>query len=186
MLGINDLKIGTNIEYNNEPYTVIASQHVKLGRGGAVQQTKLKNLINGNVISKNFKGNDKFQEPDLTKNKAQFLYQDSGVFYFMDETNYEQFSLSQKQVGRRAQFLKDGASVDVLYFNSQPINIEIPLKIVLEVIEAPPSVRGDTATKTGTKQVILETGAKITVPLFIKKEDKIRVNTETGEYVERA
>lgn len=185
MLNINDLKIGTNIEYNGEPYTVIASQHVKLGRGGAVQQTRLKNLIKGNVLSKNFKGNDKFQEPDVTKNKVQFLYKDSKIFYFMDETTYEQFGLSQKEIGLKAQFLKEGTSADVLIFKGQPITIDLPMKVALEVADAPPDVRGDTA-QGGTKQVILETDAKLTVPLFIKKGDKVRVNTETGEYVERA
>lgn len=185
MLDINDLKIGTNIEYNGEPYTVIASQHVKLGRGGAVQQTRLKNIINGNVISKNFKGSDKFQEPDIAKNKVQFLYKDAGIFYFMDETTYEQFGLSQKQIGLEAQFLKEGTSANVLIFKGRPITIDLPLKVALEVADAPPGVRGDTA-QGGTKQVTLETGAKLTVPLFIKKGDKVRVNTETGEYVERA
>lgn len=185
MLDINDLKIGTIIEYKGEPYTVISSRHTKLGRGGAVQQTKLKNLISGNVISKNFKGGDRLAEPEITKAKVQFLYQEDGKFYFMDEKTYEQFGLDEKRLGKKIDFLKEGASAEVLYFNGKPINVAIPLKIVLEVIEAPPGVRGDTA-QGGSKQVTLETEAKINAPLFIKKGDRVRVNTETGEYVERA
>jgi len=186
MLDINDLKIGINVEYNDQPYIVIFSRHVKIGRGGAVLQTKLKNLITGNVISKNFKGSDKFPEADIAKSKAQFLYQERENFYFMDEANYEQFALSLKQIGSQAQFLKEGTKVEVLNFNHQPINISLPTKVILEVKDAPPGTRGDTARKSGTKQVVLETGSVITAPLFIKKGDKIKINTETGEYAERA
>ena len=185
MLDINDLKIGVNVEYNGEPYAVIVSRLVKIGRGGAVLQTKLKNLITGSLISKNFKGSDKFPEADIAKSKAQFLYQERENFYFMDETSYEQFSLSAKQIQREAPFLKEGAKVEVLNFNHTPINISLPTKVVLEVRDAPPGVRGDTA-QGGTKQITLETGAAITAPLFVKKGDKVVVNIETGEYVERA
>ena len=107
MLSINDLKIGTYFEYNSEPYEVISSQHVKIGRGGAVCQTKIKNLITGNVISKNFKASDKFEEPEINKSKAQFLYSDNSGFFFMNQDDYEQFSLDQKMLGEKAQFLKD-------------------------------------------------------------------------------
>lgn len=185
MLAINDLKAGTFIEYKKEPYLVISVNHLKLGRGGAILQTKLKNLITNNVLRKNFKGNDKFGEPNLEKILAQFLYRQNDQFHFMDEKTYEQFSLSQKQIGPKGAFLKEGAKVTIINFNNKPINVDLPLKINLEVVEAPPGVRGNTA-QGGTKQVILETGAKIIVPLFIKKGDQVRVNTETGEYVERA
>ncbi len=185
MLGITDLKVGVKIEYNNEPYQVITSRHVKMGRGGAIQQTKLKNLITGNVINQNFKGNDRFTEPDLAQTQAQFLYHEDQEFHFMDEGTYEQFSLNHKQLGLKASYIKEGASVTIVRFNDQPMTVEIPTKVVLEVKKAPPGVRGNTA-QGGTKQVTLETGALLSVPLFIKEGDKIRVNTETGEYVERA
>lgn len=185
MLGITDLKVGAKIEYNGEPYQVIASRHVKMGRGGAIQQTKLKNLITGNVINQNFKGNDRFKEPDLVQTKAQFLYHDGEEYHFMDEGTYEQFSLDRKQLGVKVNYLKEGATVTIVLFNDQPITVEIPTKIVLAVKKAPPGIRGNTA-QGGTKQVTLETGAQLAVPLFIKEGDKVRVNTESGEYVERA
>lgn len=184
MIEINDLKIGTKIEFKGEPYQVIFSRHIKLARGGAIVQTKLKNLITGNVISQNFKGNDKFTEPDLTTTKAQFLYREGDAYHFMDQETYEQYSLNLKQLKTKAKFLKEGASLQVINFNGQPINIDLPTKVILEVSKAPPGVRGNTA-QGGSKQVTLETGAKITVPLFVQEGDKIRINTETGKYVER-
>lgn len=184
MSDISDLKIGIYVEFNSEPYEVIASEHVKIGRGGAIKQTRLKNLITGSVISKNFKGNDKFTEPEITQGKAQFLYPEGESFYFMNEENYEQFPLLKKQLGNKEKFLKEGAQVNVLYFNGQPISLTMPTKIAFEVIDAPPDLRGNTA-QGGSKQVIIETGATINAPLFIKKGDRIKINTETGEYVER-
>jgi len=184
MLNINDLKAGITIEYKDEPYQVLSSHHVKLGRGGAIQQTKLKNLVTGNVIKQNFKGNDKFSKVELQSRQAQFLYREWDRFHFMDQENYDQFSLDKGKLDTKIDFLKEGSEVLVINFNDHPINIKLTPKIVLEVKKAPPNIRGNT-TQGGTKQVILETDAKITVPLFIKAGDKIRINTETRKYVER-
>lgn len=185
MLSISDLKIGTAFKYEGGPYQVLKTQHVKMGRGGAVLQTKMKNLATGNVLEKNFKGSDKFEEAELTRSKANFLYQEGENYFFMDEETYDQFSLSKNQVGEKANFIKEGSAVDLLNFEGQPINIDLPVKIELKVTQTGEAVRGDTAQGSATKDALLETGYSLKVPLFIKTGDLVRVNTETGKYVER-
>ncbi len=184
MLNFNEIKLGSSIKMNNEPYIVISAQHLKMGRGGAVLKTKLKNLITGNVLEHTFKGSDKAEEADIEKTKADFLYAENDDCYFMDQNSFEQFSLKKKDIGDQVKFLKEGMNVEVLNFNGQAMAIKLPIKIELEVTSAPPGIKGDTASG-GTKQVELETGATINAPLFINTGDKIRINTETGEYVER-
>ncbi len=185
MLSINDLKNGGFIQYEGEPYQVQTTLHVKMGRGGAVLRTRIKNLISGIVLEKNFKGGDKFEDVDLQKSKASFLYKDNEGCHFMDAENYNQFSLADKNLGDQSSYLKEGQEVNVLIFNDKPVTIEIPKKVSLKVIEAAPAIRGDTAQGSVTKTAVLETGLKINVPIFINEGDTISVNTETGEYVER-
>ena len=184
MLSLPQVKVGTKIELEGDPYEIVWREHSKIGRGGAVLRTKMKNLRTGNVVSRTFQGSESLKEADLSQNKAQFLYKDDEAYYFMDNVSYEQFSLSPKQLGNSALFLTEGTTVNVLIFNSQPINVDLPIKIDLKVIESPPALRGNTADG-GTKQVKLETGSTITVPLFIKEGDVVKVNTRDGEYVER-
>jgi len=185
MLNINEIKNGKNILWNNEPFVVLSSQHSKTGRAGAVLRTKLKNLITGALIDKTFQGSDKVEEADISKSKAQYLYKENDNYNFMDTISYDQFSLSQEVIGDLALFMIEGTEVTVSNFNSNPVNIELPVKITLSVIEAPPAIKGDTAS-SGDKLVTLETGVKVTTPLFIEVGDKIIVNTETGTYVSRA
>jgi len=185
MLSINDLKIGTKIIYNGEPYIVIFAQHSKLGRGGGIQRTKMRNLISGAIIEKTFAGKESLEEAELETKKAQYLYKDNDQYYFMDSATFEQFALDKKQLGRLADFLKEGAEVDIIYFDEKPININLPIKMTFEVTYAEPGFRGNTATNV-LKPATLETGAQIQVPLFIKPGDKIVVDTRTGQYVERA
>ncbi len=185
MLGINDLKkIGTIIKFNNEPYQVIYSQHSHTARGGASLRAKLKNLITGQVLEKTFSSSDKIEEADIEKSKASFLYSEIDKFYFMDSHTYEQFFIDRATLTEQKKFLKEGSEIEVLLFNKNPVNIELPKKIELKVIEAPPGIKGDSATSP-SKTATLETGLKLMVPNFIKKGDTIRVNTETGEYVNR-
>jgi len=184
MLTINDLKIGTKVNFNGEPYVVVFSQHSKLGRGGGMMRTKLRNLITGTILEKTFAGAEKLEEAELETKKAQFLYKDHEQYYFMDSATFEQFALPKKQLGHLADFLKEGAEVDIIYFNEKPININLPIKITLEVTYTEPGFRGNTATNV-LKPATLETGAQIQVPIFIKEGDKIVVDTRTGEYVER-
>lgn len=185
MLSINDLKIGTKILYNNAPHQVIYTEHSKLGRGGGILRTKIKNLISGTVIDKTFAGAEKVEQAELETKKAQYLYKDETNFYFMDPVSFEQFNLNTGQIGKLKDFLREGEEIDILYFDGQPINIQLPIKISLGVTYTEPGFKGNSAS-TITKPATLETGAQINVPLFIKQGDKIIIDTRTGQYVERA
>jgi len=185
MLSINELKKGTNITLNGEPFTVIFSQHLKMGRGGGIMQTKLQNLLNGKVIEKNFKGQETVESAELARTAAQFLYADSEGAHFMDQESFETITLPEKNVAGQLKFIQDGMIVDILNYNGKAISVSIPVKVDLQVRSTPPGVKGNTATG-GTKPATLVSGAVVNVPLFINEGDIIRVNTETGEYVERA
>ncbi|MDD4996318.1 MAG: elongation factor P [Patescibacteria group bacterium] len=182
---VNDLKkIGSVIVINNEPYQVIFSQHARTAQRRAFVRTKLRNLSNGQILEKTFNTSDKIEGADVEKSKASFLYAEKDEIFFMDTQTYEQFSFKKSFLEEKEKFLKEGLVVEVLIFNKKPINIDLPKKIDLKVIEAPPGIKGDSATSP-TKIVTLETGAKINVPIFIKNGDVIKINTETGGYVER-
>lgn len=186
MLNMNDLKLNSVIQHEQEPYTITSAQHVQMGRGSAVLRTKIKNLITGSVLEKTFKNGDRIEEASLNKSKANFLYAENDQFYFMDNESFEQFSFDKESLEDKTKWLKDGQTVDILNFNKKPVVINLPKKIELKVTEAPPGVRGDTAQGSATKKVTLETSAIINAPLFINENDIIRINTETGEYTERA
>lgn len=185
MLNISDLKTGKQIVLDGIPYAIIYNEHSKMGRAGAVMRTKLKNLKNGAVKEKTFQGSDKVEEADISKSKAQFLYHEGENFHFMDNTTYDQFTISQDAIGDSKDYLTEGLEVIMLNFNDNPINVELPVKVTLEVTEAPPGLKGDTQSG-GDKLVTVSTGAKITTPLFIETGDKIIINTESGTYVSRA
>ncbi|NCD00637.1 elongation factor P [bacterium] len=184
MLNFNEIKLGKILEINNDPYLVIKAQHNKVARGGAVLKTKLKNILNGNTLEKTFQGNDKVEEANVERKKANFLYKDSNQAFFMNNETYEQFSINIEEIEEQIKFLKEETEVNVLYFQNQPMSIELPIKMEFKVISAPPGVKGNSAGNVN-KNVEIETGAKISVPLFINENDIIRVNTETGDYVER-
>ncbi len=185
MLNIANIKTGKNIILNKIPYAVIYHEHSKMGRAGSVLRTKLKNLITGAVLEKTFQGAESVTEADILKTKAQFIYQEGTEYNFMDSKSYEQFSLSDQSLGNNIHFLKEGTEVVILNFNGNPINIELPAKISLKVIQAPPNIKGNTAA-TGGKLVTLETGMQLSVPLFVELNDNVIVNTEKGTYVSRA
>lgn len=185
MLTIGEIKVGKIIRINGEPYVVIKTDHHKMGRGGAVLKTKLRNLINGNALEKTFQGNEKAEEAETETKKANFMYKDGNEAHFMDNATYEQFSLSLDDIGDKIKFMRDGVDVDILHFDGRPVAVSLPVKIILKVVSAPPGVRGNSAGNVA-KTVELETGAQAIVPMFINEGDMIRVNTETGEYVERA
>ena len=186
MLNISDLQVGTFLTYNGQPHLVVWREHSKLGRSGAILRTKLKNLVSGAIFENTFKGNDKVEDADIARTQAQFTYKDSEGYHFMDNKTYEQFTISGEQIGVAGGFLKEGVNVDILTWNSRAINVNPPIKVDLKVTETEPGTRGNTAQGSVTKPAILETGAKTLVPIFIKVGDLIKVNTETGEYVERA
>lgn len=185
MLSISEIKLGKLLLIAGEPYAVIRADHHKMGRGGAVLKVKLRNVITGSILEKTFQGNEKAEPATTEKRKASYLYKDDLNAYFMDNESYEQFDLPLEQIGSKAKFMKDNTEVDVLYFQERPVAIELPIKITLKVISAPPGVKGNSVGNV-TKTVTLETGTEINVPMFINEGDEIRINTDTEEYVERA
>jgi len=185
MLGISDIKTGKNVVLDGAPFTVLYHEQSKTGRAGSVLRTKLKNLITGAVLEKTFQGADQITEADIRKSKAQFLYKEGTDYSFMDNESYEQFSLSKDVLGNLTDYLIEGTEIIVLNFNDTPINIEIPVKVTLKVVEAPPGIKGNTVS-TGGKMITLETGLRISAPLFVNEGDLVVVNTEKGEYVSRA
>ncbi|MFA5754432.1 MAG: elongation factor P [Patescibacteria group bacterium] len=184
MLNFNEIKTGRVIKVNNEPYIIIKTDHHKMGRGGAVLKVKCRNLLNNNVLERTYQGAEKAEEAETETKKANFMYKDKEQAYFMDNKNFEQFDLPLSDLGDSAQFLKDGTDVDVLYFEGRPMSISLPIKMEFKVTSAPPGVKGNSAGNVN-KQVEIETGAKVNVPMFIDEGDMIRINTDTGEYVER-
>ncbi len=185
MLGINNLQNGTNIVYEKTPYQVLEVLHLHIGRGGSSIQTKLKNLKTGAVLNRNFKPSDVFEEADILKQKVKYLYSHREEFWFCEKNNQSnRFKLSREQIGSAINFLKPNTFVEALNFKGAILNVTLPIKMDFKVTEAPPSTRGNTA-QGGTKTVTIETDASIVVPLFINEGDAIRVNTQTGEYVER-
>jgi len=184
MYDTSDFRNGLKIEIDGTPFEIIEFLHVKPGKGGAFVRTKLKNLQTGAVLNKTFRSGEKVGKPDLVDRHMQYLYSQGDELIFMDMETYEQFSIPFEKIEDKAKFLKENMEVDVLYYKNEPISIELPTFVVLEVKETEPGFKGDTATG-GTKPAILETGAKINVPLFINVGDRLKIDTRTGQYVER-
>lgn len=185
MLSLNEIKIGALIKITNEPYIVIKAEHHKMGRGGAVLKTKLRNLINGSILERTFQGNEKAEVAETETSQANYLYQTETEAYFMNNETFEQFGLPLEQIGNKLKYLKEGTDVDILYFQNQPAALKLPVKVVLKVISAPLGVKGNSAGNV-TKVIELETGVQISAPMFINVGEAVVVNTDTGEYVGRA
>jgi len=183
MYSTPDFRRGLKIEINDEPFTIVSFQHVKPGKGGAFVRTKLKNLLNGNVVDRTFRSGEKVGKPDIEEKEMQYLYTD-GDFHFMDNDTYEQTALVADLVGNAKDFLQENSSVTVLFYKGRVVNLELPTFVILEVTEAEPGLKGDTASSV-TKPVTVETGARINVPLFINPGDRLKIDTRTGEYMER-
>lgn len=185
MLSYSELKKGVKIILDSEPCEIIEASHLFKGRGHSVLQVKLKNLTTGNLISKTLRPSDIFEEAELSKIEAKFLYQHRDKFFFCETKNpAKRFDLTVEQIGEQGKFLKPNQIIEGIIFEDKVINISLPIKINLKVIEAPPGVKGGRA-EPGTKTVTLETGAKINVPLFVEEGDIIEINTQTGEYARR-
>jgi elongation factor P len=185
MLSINELQPGVVIVLNSKPYQVVESRHLKMGRGGGIQQVKLRGLLDNSVLNQNFKGNDSLQEADLVRRQAQYLYCDNTQAHFMDQTTFEQFSLNKDAISKVLEYLPANIVVDVLIYNDKPVAINAPIKVSVKVAHADPGIKGDRSS-AGTKAVEIETGASIQAPLFIKTGEQIIIDTRTGSYVERA
>ncbi len=179
-----DLKKGTVCQIDGKPYRVIEYGQKVMGRGGSIVNVKLKNLIDGSVIPKTFKGQDKIEPADVTSKKVQYLYNTGDVFNFMDPENFEQFELSADTVDEAAEYLKEGEELNLQFFDGKVINVELPKNLYLEVTYTEDVVKGDT-TSSVLKDATLETGKVIKVPAFIKTGDIVSVDTATGDYRER-
>jgi elongation factor P len=184
MYSTADFKKGLKIELDGAPYVIVDFLHVKPGKGGAFVRTKLKNLVTGKVLDQTFRSGERVKRPDLMERDMQFLYREGDNFVMMDNESYEQLSLTAEQLGEARQFLTENLNVKVLFFNRQPVAVELPTFVELEVVQTEPGVRGDTASG-GSKPATLESGAVIQVPLFINVGDRLRVDTRTGAYIER-
>lgn len=184
MLSTSDIKNGLKIELEGEPYEVLDFLHSKSGRGGAFIKTKLKNLLNGAVLEHNFRSGEKFNKPDLESREMQYIYKEDNSLVFMDMNDYEQYFVPEQTLGGKGDFLKEGEQVKTVVFKDQIVDVNLAASVVLQVVETEPGVKGNTVSGA-TKPAKLESGASISVPLFIEEGDNIRVDTRTREYVGR-
>ncbi len=185
MIATSDFKKGSKILFKDEPYMVLDYQHVKPGKGGAFVKTKMKNMITGLVREETFRSGEKFPQPDMQYREMQYLYEDNGLYNFMDQENYEQVALNKDQLTEVLDYLKEQTIYTILYFNGKPIGVTPPIFMELEVTETQPGVRGDTAQGGATKPATLESGLVVQVPLFINEGDIVKVDTRDGKYIER-
>ena len=183
-LGVTDLKKGTLFVLEGTPYKVVDYGQKVMGRGGSIVNVRIKSLLDGKVLEKTFKGNESLEPADVTNKTVQYLYNDGNAFFFMDESNYEQFDVQADLIGDQAGYMKEGDNVVAQFFNGRVINIELSKNVFLKVTYTENVVKGDT-TSSVLKDAEVETGIKIKVPAFIKQGDVISVDTETGAYRER-
>ncbi|NLM11352.1 MAG: elongation factor P [Clostridiaceae bacterium] len=184
MISAGEFKNGVTFEMEDQVYQVVEFQHVKPGKGAAFVRTKLKNVITGATIERSFSPTDRFPRAPINRRDMQYLYNDGGLYYFMDEQTFEQTPLDANSIGDALRFVKENTTCKVLFFKEQVIGVEPPIFVELEVTETEPGFKGDTATGA-TKPATVETGVQIKVPLFINQGDIIRIDTRTGEYMER-
>ncbi len=184
MYSVTDLKKGTVIQLDSKPFKVIEYAQKVMGRGGSIVNVRLKNLIDGSVIPKTFKGAEKIEPAEVNSQTVQYLYEDGGQFHFMNPTTFEQFQLNKDLVDAAAPYLKEGGEVELQSFNDKIINVALPNNLYLKVAYTEDVVKGDT-TSSVLKDARLETGLTLKVPAFIKTGDIIKVDTRTGEYLER-
>jgi elongation factor P len=180
----SEFKKGLKVLVDNEPYLMIDTEFMKPGKGQAVYRTRLKNLIRGNVIDRTYRSGDKIDAADVTEHSLQYLYNDSRLWYFMDTESYEQYQIEKEALGGGHIYLKENATIDGIFWNGRPITIDPPSHVQLAVTYCEPGARGNTATNV-LKAATLETGAEVGVPIFINIGDVVKVDTRTGEYVER-
>ena len=185
MYTTGDFKKGLKIEMDGTPYVIVDFLHVKPGKGGAFVRTKLKNLVTGKVLDQTFRSGEKVKRPDLVEREMQYLYREGDSFFMMDNQTFEQLALTSEQLGDAVLFLVENMNVKVLFFNQQPVAVDLPTFVELEVAQTEPGVKGDTASG-GSKPATLESGAVIQVPLFINEGERVKVDTRTGTYIERA
>lgn len=185
MISVNDLKTGLTLQLDNGLWSVVEFLHVKPGKGAAFVRSKLKNVETGQVVEKTFRAGEKVAKAMLDRREMQYLYKEGNEYVMMDNETYEQLQIGAEQIGDGIKYLKENMVVQVLMHDSKIIGVDIPAHVILEVTDTPPSEKGNTA-QGGTKPAALETGAVVNVPFFISNGDKIRVDTRTNEYLDRA
>jgi elongation factor P len=181
----SDFKKGIKVQIDGDPYIMIECNFVKPGKGNALYKCRLRNLLRNTVLDRTYKGGDSLDAADITEIAAQFLYRQADTFVFMDNVSYEQYELTKEQVDEAAKYVKEGMVCSMVLFNNNPITVSPPNHVVLKIEYCEPAMRGNTATNL-TKPVKLETGAEIVCPAFVEIGDLIKVDTRTGEYLERA
>lgn len=184
MYDTSDIRKGLKIEIDGDPYVVVDFQFVKPGKGQAFTRTRIKNLITGAVLDKTYKSGEKFQPANIEERQMQYLYKEGENYCFMDQTTFEQVFVDGAVVDDLAQFMPDNLEVSVMFFSDRPVGVTLPTFVELEVTQTDPGLKGDTATGA-TKPAVLSTGATINVPLFIEQGEVLKIDTRSGEYVER-
>ena len=184
MISTAEFRNGMTIEMDGNLYNIVFFQHVKPGKGGAFVRTRLKNLKTGAVTEKTFRSGEKVELAILDKRRMQFLYREGPNFFFMDMDSYEQMPIAEEEVGDTAKYLVDGVIVDISLYEGKPVGVEAPLFVEMEVAETAPGVKGDTASG-GSKPATMESGLVVNVPFFIEAGNRIKIDTRSGEYVER-
>lgn len=184
MYSTTDFRRGLKIEIDGTPFEIVEFQHFKPGKGGAMVRTKLRNILTGRMQDNTFRSGEKVGKPDLETREMQFLYREGSELVFMDLSTYEQLHMAQDIAGNKSAYLKDSQIVQVLLYQGAPLDIDLPVSLVLEVTETEPGVKGDTVSNT-TKAATLETGAVVQVPLFVNIGDKVKIDTRSNEYLGR-
>ncbi len=185
MISVNDFRTGTTIEVDGDIWRVLEFQHVKPGKGAAFVRTKLRNLRNGNIAEKTFRGGERVKRAQIDNVKMQYLYADGSSYVFMNNETYDQIEISGDQIEYELKFLKENMEVHIMSFEGEVLGVQLPITVELEVTETEPGIKGDTASG-GSKPATLETGLVVQVPFFVNQGDKLVINTEEGEYVSRA
>lgn len=186
MISTQDFKKGTKLEIDGVPYTIsdVASQSPTARGSNTLVKTKMRNLITGQFLARTFKAGEKFQEPDLENRNCSYLYNDGEHYHFMDQESYEQFQMTEQEVGEDANFLVENTEIKVVLFNLAPVGVEVPSTMVLTITECEPAVRGDTVNAV-TKSATLETGYVVQVPMFVEQGEQVKVDTREGRYLSR-
>ncbi len=179
-----EFRKGLRILVDNEPFVIVEFQHVKPGKGGAFVRTRLKSLVTGNVLERTYRSGDKAEVPELEEMQMQYLYKEEDRYYFMDENTYEQLFIDEDHLGDAKNYLKEGLVISVLMYQGKTIGVEVPNFVNLRIVQTEPGIRGDTA-QNATKPALLETGYTIQVPLFVEQDETVRIDTRTGQYMER-
>lgn len=185
MLSTNDFRTGSTITIDGDAWQVVEFQHVKPGKGAAFVRAKLRNLCTGSIVEKTFNAGEKFPKAHIERREMEYLYESDGNHIFMDTENYEQSELTKETLGDAIKFLKENMKANIIFYQGKVLGVDLPNVVELTVVETDPGIRGDTATG-GTKPATLDTGYVVKVPLFIEAGDVLRIDTRTGDYVERA